>query len=458
MKRLSSLLGAALVLAAASKVHAEYSRFWSYYDPHPSNYIGSKEWWEGDALLGDWWGTRNYLDDAGVEISATYTNNIAGNVVGGLSRGFAYADNFSFGVALDMEKLVNWQGATITVSGLNRDGNNLSQRNIGNQFTVQQVYGGSAVMFYGLILEQNLLDDKVNIKVGRFATGDDFASSPIYWLYMNNGIDGNPQSLPVNTQFSAYPWAVWAARVKVQPTKEWSVMTGAYQVSERVFVRNYHGLDWSIRPNDGILLISQVGYSPELFKREVPSTTTNAGKSIADGKTAKNPVVPTEMKGLPGHYWFGAYWSPWQFNEIGSTTKQTERNSFGFYWHADQMVFQEAPGSDEGLTAWTALTLSPQQGIAKLPFQVNGGLVYKGLIPLRDDDMTTVGVVFGKFSEYSETPQGQQNYELVFETGYKIQLNKFAFFQPNIQWVINPGGTGNIPNALVLGAQMGLTF
>lgn len=458
MKRLSSLLGAALVLAAASKVHAEYSRFWSYYDPHPSNYIGSKEWWEGDALLGDWWGTRNYLDDAGVEISATYTNNIAGNVVGGLSRGFAYADNFSFGVALDMEKLVNWQGATITVSGLNRDGNNLSQRNIGNQFTVQQVYGGSAVMFYGLILEQNLLDDKVNIKVGRFATGDDFASSPIYWLYMNNGIDGNPQSLPVNTQFSAYPWAVWAARVKVQPTKEWSVMTGAYQVSERVFVRNYHGLDWSIRPNDGILLISQVGYSPELFKREVPTTTTNSGKSIADGKTAKNPVVPTEMKGLPGHYWFGAYWSPWQFNEIGSTTKQTERNSFGFYWHADQMVFQEAPGSDEGLTAWTALTLSPQQGIAKLPFQVNGGLVYKGLIPLRDDDMTTVGVVFGKFSEYSETPQGQQNYELVFETGYKIQLNKFAFFQPNIQWVINPGGTGNIPNALVLGAQMGLTF
>ena len=38
--------------------------------------------------------------------------------------------------------------------------------------------------------------------------------TPIYWLYMNNGIDGNPQALPVNTQFSAYPWAVWAARVR----------------------------------------------------------------------------------------------------------------------------------------------------------------------------------------------------------------------------------------------------
>jgi porin len=51
-----------------------------------------------------------------------------------------------------------------------------------------------------------LWEDKISVKIGRFATGDDFASSPIYWLYMNNGIDGNPQALPVNTQFSAYPW------------------------------------------------------------------------------------------------------------------------------------------------------------------------------------------------------------------------------------------------------------
>jgi carbohydrate-selective porin OprB len=30
--------------------------------------------------------------------------------------------------------------------------------------------------------------------------------------------------------------------------------------------------------------------------------------------------------------------------------------------------------------------------------------------------------------------------------------------QPNLQWIINPGGTGNIPNALVLGAQMSVSF
>jgi porin len=443
------LLSGLVLLVTVCGVHAQFterakpSRFHEYYDPYPSNYIGSKQWWEGETALGDWWGMRNMLDDEGIEIFANYTTNIAGNPVGGKSQSVTYTDNTLFGVNLDFEKLIGWKGLKLTISGLNRSGSSLSEQNIGNQFTVQQIFGGQTTMFYALAFEQKLFDDKVSLKFGRFATGDDFGSSPIYWLYMNNGIDGNPQALPVNTQFSAYPWAVWGTRLKIEPTPEFYAMFGAYQVSDRIFNRAYHGLDWSIRGNDGIQLISQFGWTPELFKRPVSSAAT------------------TEMKGYPGHYWFGAYWSPWDFPQFG--TDATASNSYGFYWHADQMIFQEVPGSDQGLTLWSAVVLSPQQNIAKLPFQVNGGAIYKGLIPTRDDDYTGFGVVYGKFSSdfarsVSNAGGGSPDYELVFEWNYKIQINNFVFVQPNIQWVINPGGTGNIPNALVLGVQAGVTF
>ncbi len=443
-----------------------HSRFWTYYNPQPSNFIGSREWWNGPTLSGDWWGIRNYLDDSGLEISASYTNNIAGNPVGGKSAGFTYTDNVSFGVQFNLEELIGWKGLTIDISGLNRAGSSLSQDNIGNQFTVQQVYGGQTAMFYALLFEQHLLDDKISIKAGRFSTGDDFASSPIYWLYMNNGIDGNPQALPVNTQFSAYPWAVWAARLRVEPTPEFNAMVGAYQVSTRVFDREYHGVDWSIRPNDGVLLISQIGWTPEFFKRPVEKAASDGKSAIAtkarsEGKTFKSVSPETEMKGLPGHYWVGAYYSPWQFAQFGTT--ETASNSYGFYWHADQMLWQEAPGSDEGLTLWSSFVLSPQQNIAKLPFQANAGLVYKGLIPNRDQDYTLFGLVYGKFSRnYARTVEaagnGYPQYEMVLEWGYRVNLTKFAYIQPDLQWVINPGGTGRIPNALVLGAQMSVTF
>ena len=437
-----------------------YSRFWSYYDPYPSNFIGSSEWFDGNALTGDWWGVRNFLDDSGVELSASYTNNIAGNPVGGMTQSFAYADNFSFGMQLDFEKLIKWQGLTLTVSALDRNGSNLSARNIGNQFTVQQVYGTETVVFYALVLEQRLLEDKLGIKLGRFSTGDDFASSPLYWLYMNNGIDGNPQALPVNTAFTSYPASVWGARLRVDPSPEWFAMGGIYQATSLNLYRD-HGLDWSINNSDGVLMIGQVGWTPEFFKKPAAASKPSDGKSLAEGKTVR-PVSPDAgMQGLPGHYWFGAYYSPWQFAQFGST--ETASNSYGFYWHADQMVWQEEPGSDQGLTLWSAFVLSPQQNISKLPFQVNSGIVYKGLVPARDHDTTMLGFVYGNFSDdyagtVAATGAGMPSYEIALEAGYRIQVTKFAYIQPNVQWIINPGGTGNIPNALVLGAQMNVTF
>jgi porin len=443
-----------------------YSRFWSYYNPYPSNFIGSSEWMDGNALTGDWWGVRNMLDDSGVEISASYTNNIAGNPVGGNSQSFAYADNFSFGIQFDLEKLIKWHGLTLTVSGLDRNGSNLSARNIGNQFTVQQVYGTQTAVFYGLVLEQRLLEDKIGIKLGRISTGDDFASSPLYWLYMNNGIDGNPQSLPVNTAFSTYPGSVWGGRLRVDPSPDWVAMGGIYQDTHLNLYRD-QGLNWSMNNSDGVLMIGQVGWTPEFCKRPVAASKPSDGKSVASGKTlAEGKTVrpvskESDMQGLPGNYWFGAYYSPWQYAQFGST--ETASNSYGFYWHADQMVWQEAAGSDQGLTLWSAFVLSPQQNISKLPFQVNSGIVYKGLVPMRDNDITMLGFVYGNFSDdYAETISatgaGTPSYEIALEAGYRFQITKFAYVQPNLQWIINPAGTGNIPNALVLGAQMNVTF
>ena len=54
---------------------------------------------------------------------------------------------------------------------------------------------------------------------------------------------------------------------------------------------------------------------------------------------------------------------------------------------------------------------------------------------------------------------GVQNYETVLELTYRLYFQKTAvFFQPDLQYVIRPGGTGKIDNALVLGCQIGINF
>ena len=453
---MKKLLAASAALCVVHVAHAYESRFWDYYTPYPSNFIGSDEWWRGDALTGDWWGTRNWMDkDTGIEFSGTYTTDLAGNPVGGMEQGFTYTDNIAFGAKLDLEKLVGWQGATFTIAATDRNGTSLSQNYIGNQFTVQQIFGGQTIILTGLHLTQRLLDDKMEIKVGRFSAGDDFASSPLYWLYMNNGIDGNPQALPVNASFSAYPWASWAARVRFEPSSDWNAMFGLYQVSNKTFNRYLHGVNFSFEPTDGVMFLGQVGWTPEFFRRPVKRVETEREENEELSEAEEN------MHGLPGHYWFGAYYSTWEYAQFGST--QSAANAYGFYWHADQKVYEEAPGSDQGLTLWTAFVLSPQENIAKIPFQWNCGVAYQGMVPQRNEDIAMFGLAYGSFSDDYGNAGNAYNgepvsYEMALEWGYRIQFNRFLYAQPNIQYIVQPGGTGSIPDAFVLGLQIGVTF
>jgi len=408
-------------------------------------------WMRGKYGLGNMNGMRTEMSDAGVEPFLYYTNIISGNPVGGHQQGATYVDDFYFGVNLYLDKLIGWQGAKFTASGVNRDGTGLTDNYVGSRYDVQQTVGGQNFFVYQVFLEQRFWDDKASLKLGRFGASDDFNGSKIYGLYLNNGIDGDIRNVLFDTQFSAYPFATWAARLRVDPAPEWNAQVGVFQTWNDIFDRTHNGLNWGIRGEDGVFVIGQVGWSPEFWKQPVP-------RESKDGKA----VAATESKGLPGHYWVGGSFSPWSgFTEFGTNNKRA--GSYGFYVHGDQMVYQETPGSEQGLTIWAASGLYPQPSISIVPFQINVGLIYKGLIPQRDDDQTTLGVIYGKFSgDYARTVKaagnGDPDYEAVIESGYRIQLTKFAFIQPDIQWVIRPSGTGRIPDALVIGAEMGITF
>jgi porin len=53
---------------------------------------------------------------------------------------------------------------------------------------------------------------------------------------------------------------------------------------------------------------------------------------------------------------------------------------------------------------------------------------------------------------------GDPTYEWVLEWDYRAQITPWLYVMPCAQWIINPGGTGRIANALVLGAEIGVTF
>jgi hypothetical protein len=85
-------------------------------------------------------------------------------------------------------------------------------------------------------------------------------------LQVSGGINGNPTSIFANAPFHSSPNATWAASAKIQVAREIYAEAGIYQASERLGKLGYHGLDFSIRANDGELVMTQIGWEPSFFR------------------------------------------------------------------------------------------------------------------------------------------------------------------------------------------------
>lgn len=404
---------------------------------------------EQSYMLGNWDGKRESLDrEKGVTFASTYVCDILGDTVGGMQQAARYDSSMGWDINFDLEKFAGITGTQFHISGLWRAGQNLSKAVIGNDMVVSSIYGHQQFRFYGLYLDKLFLDDKLSIRAGRIAAGDDFACSPLYWTFVSNSIDGNPITIPINLFFSCYPTAVWGARAKWDLPKDFRMIAGLYNADPGVERDSMYGLDFSLRLKRGLFTAYEISYIPN----QKPGD-----------------------KGMPGNYKAGVYYSSSVFRDKYADTNGSAAvitgqpyrkhiGNYGVYFHADQLIYREGPpGTDQGLTPILAAALAPSN-LNKFSFFIENGLIYKGLIPTRDADVSAVQFVYARYSselrrsQVAGGSQDPQRYEIVLELTHKINITPWMYLQPDMQYIINPGGTGTIKDALVIGTRFGVIF
>jgi porin len=383
-----------------------------------------------DRLTGDWAGHRVGLADSGVEVFAYYNAIIASNVSGGLRSETNYAGDLFAGASFDLDKLLGWKATTFTLSGIHRHGSDITPA-VGSQYSVMQLVGGQTTFLYNVTLEKRFVDGDVSVKLGRMTATDDFVGSPLYSYSLNNAVNGQIRAVLFDGVMTSYPFAVWGGRVKTQLSEESTLQVGVFQISDDMFDPGKHGMDMSISGDDGVSLFVQYDWTPELA-----------------GRPARFYVGVNQTFG----------YDMAEFNSADTTSRFTR-----LYGHADYQVYRKSANSDEGLTLFATLAYTDQEEVAIIPLQSSFGAHYKGLIPGRSEDRTVFFVTYGQFSDdYSDQLVAgggdSVDYEMVFELGHRFQLSPYAYMQPAVQWIKNPGGTGNINDAVVIGAQIGFSF
>jgi porin len=399
-----------------------HQKMYDYLEQHGQSSSLSDPW--SYTMTGDWGGARSYLLEHGFLLSGSYVSDNAGNPSGGKARGFADSGSLGVGVDIDFEQACNLTGLEFYGSMTWRTGTSLSRDKIGNQFPVQQNFGSQTVKLGELYLKERLFKDRVVLKAGRLQPGNDFLASPYYCQFMSNAFCGNPISIFFNIpSFTALPNAIWGAYLSYKPIPQLYAQFAVFNANTKVNLNKYHGVNFTFKSTNGVIWITEWA-----------------------ARINQEPKSP----GMPGNYKIGFMY---QTGNAKVFTNGMVHGNYCAYVLIDQTIYQEAC-STRSITPFIALLFSPKSRNL-LPFFIDGGVILKGPFAKRPNDSINFGFAYGKYSSDDPTLQSS---ETDLELNYWYQVNGWCAITPVVQYIINPQGLGTIPNAFVIGAQIGFSL
>ncbi len=436
----------------------------------------------------DPYGARSRLEQAGVKFTFTYYGDALGNPTGGVYQGMGYSGRLGAIVDVDLGKIVGWSGATFHVSEHQIHGPGLSLNYLDNLLLVSGIEALGSTRLFNLWIEQKF-GKEANLRVGQFSAGQEFMVSENANLYLNASF-GWPglasQDLPSGG--STYPEGTMGARLEIAPDDPLSLLIGVFdgnpagQGYNNPITRDPSGI--LFRTNDPAFVIAEINYDYNQDKigglGNDPNQEGSQGRNIDRRSSGSS--------GLPGTVKFGAWMNGGVFpderyNTLGGALGVVggqplpHRGDFAVYGVIDQILWRPA-GDRRELDFFLRASAGPSdRNLVDAYFDT--GLNLKAPLPSRPADVLGLAFAFARISPNASAAQRDlqaasgtsmpiQNFEAVIELTYKMQLAKGWWFQPDLQYVIHPGGNipdpviasgaVPIPNALVVGARTLLRF
>jgi porin len=295
---------------------------------------------------------------------------------------------------------------------------------------------------YSLWYEQNAFNDRFSVRVGLMSADSQFLQSKTAANFINNGISW-PTFLAGNLPASgpAYPLPDPGIRVRIKPADDVSFQAA-------VFSGDPSGGDGSNQA------------------RPLPTGTVFSfrGGAFFIAEASYEPNQGKDAKGLPGAYRIGAWhhtsprFGDQRFDNTGRSLADplstgiplNHTGDFGIYGVVDQMLYRVPGTDDQGLSAFVRVGGAPNDRNL-INFYADGGLMYKGPIPRRPDDKIGLAFLYARVGNNArglDVDTGQfgnfffpvRSAETVFELMYQAQLTPWWTVQPEMQYIIRPGG------------------
>jgi porin len=353
--------------------------------------------------------------------SASYTGEAFRDLTGGARRGVACEGLLTISLDGDLAKLAGWKGSRFHLSAIDPHGTSPTQR------YVHDVNGISNIDAYDTPrLEEAWVEiepaSSLNLRLGQLLADTEFFTADTAALFLNSGF-GAPPVVSLNFPAPDYPVAAPGIRARYSRGDAFSLQAALFTGNPGdPAIDNHHGVHWQLGRDDGLLALLEAAWKPAC--RCLHSSTVKAGLFY---HTGGHNLPPTA----------------------------------GGYALLDQPIWSPASRCDasDGLHGFVRLAAAPIENPAA-PLYADAGLNFKGPLAGRGNDVAGLAASTTLLQD-QRTHRGEGPYahpqETVFEATYKAVLHTRFSLQPDVQYILHPGGD-RLHNALVAGIRGVLTF
>ncbi len=370
-------------------------------------------------------GLTNFLPHKwkGITAEYIYTGEVFSNARGGIStrQATSYRGNFDLVLTMDTAAMGMWEGGRFFLYSQNTHGRPLSTDFVGDWQYFSNI-DSSPRPYLTQVSEywyqHNFCDDQLWFKLGKQDANANFAYVDLGGDFINSSF-GMVPTVPLPT----FPNPGLGLAVFAQLNDNIQIAGGVY---------------------DGAPQGGQWGFN---------TLGTNGYLALVQAEIKTQWGVDQQ---LPNTVRLGAWQHSGEWEEIAAVDPRTFSQNYGVWASVDQLIWKESgeAGDEQGLGIFGQFGWSPGNRN-----QVNeyygAGLLYRGVVDGRDQDLIGLGVANAMFSS-QQRAVGGETFETAIELFYKYYVNDYMTVQPDVQYIANPSGIHR--DALVPGMRFEVVF
>ena len=372
---------------------------------------------------------RARLRQHGIAYSGEWVGEVSSVVDGGLHQASSSRHLFTFDVELDLEPIFGLESGTLFAQFLSVSAENGGTADAGDIQTYSNIENDRALsVIYEAWYQQQLLDGRVRIKIGKVDANSEFAAVDTAGDFASSSAGFSPTIVG----FPSYPdpGMSFNAFFKTVARRSFTVTLG-------------YGYYDGAAGVDGI----------EIGSRG-PSTFFGKDRSDDYFHIAEAEMTWEHLGSLPaGRLALGGWRHTGEFQTVSN---QVRGGTDGLYALFEQRVLSVEPSAGGKSLDLFAQYGSADEIASEITQHLGAGVVARGWVARRPDDSMGLYVTFAGLSRAAELELG--NDETAVEIYYRAEFRSGFFLQPAVHYIDSPSGDHAVEDPRIVAVRAGFSF